>query len=93
MMVGKLRIRAAALMLGACIGADGHADEAQQMSLDALKRAYLDCERRALLGPMSGGDIARCSILYEVLKRRAFDGDWSALRHWSRHALAPGVSI
>lgn len=93
MLVGKLRIRAAALVLGACFGAEGHAEEAEQMSLDALKRAYIDCERRALLDRMSGGDIARCSILYEVLKRRAFDGDWNALGHWLRHALAPGVSI
>ncbi len=36
---------------------------------------------------LSTGDIARCSEIYEVLKVRAFGGDWRAMWLWTQRNL------
>lgn len=53
-----------------------------ELTVDALKSAYLDCERAAISGSLDTGGIIGCSILYEELKRRVFDGDFRALKRW-----------
>ncbi len=58
-----------------------------------LKRAYLDCERRALAQPMTGGEVAQCSEIYEELKQRAFYGDWRLIREWTQSNLKPGLDV
>lgn len=90
MRFGNIMACGAPLALCLCLAVPGEAGDARQMSINALKRAYLDCERRALLDRIPTEDIARCSALYETLKQRAFDGDWIALWQWSKRALAPG---
>lgn len=57
----------------------------------ALKASYLACERAALGGEMPAGEIARCSVVYERLKDRAFDGSFRALRAWYETVSAAGV--
>ena len=52
-------------------------------SVDALKRAYLACDRSAMRGQLSSGGIMHCSMVYEELKRRAFGGDFDKLLAWS----------
>ncbi len=52
--------------------------------VDELKRAYLLCSREAASGRLNGPEIMQCSIVYEELKRRAFDGDFEKLFAWSR---------
>ena len=49
-----------------------------------LKSFYRNCSRAAVAGSLSSGEIALCSIGYEVLLQRAFDGDFRALLAWSR---------
>ena len=60
------------------------AKELVAASIDQLKRAYLGCSREALDGGLSKPGIMHCSIVYEELKRRAFDGDFDRLLAWSR---------
>jgi hypothetical protein len=52
---------------------------------------YLACDHAAMQGRLDSGAIAQCSVLYEELKRRAFDGDFDKLLAWSRNqAIAKG---
>jgi hypothetical protein len=54
------------------------------LAVDELKRAYLWCDRAAANGRLRAAEIAQCSVFYEDLKRRAFDGDFERLLAWSR---------
>jgi hypothetical protein len=58
------------------------------LPLPALEHAYLECEREALAGRLDEGRIARCSVLYEDLKRRAFDGSFARLKVWTENHRA-----
>jgi hypothetical protein len=69
----------------------GQADESRlkTMSVGELKSLYLACDRAAVRGLLGPAGIAQCSVIYEELKRQAFDGDFEKLLAWSR--LHPGV--
>ena len=58
-----------------------------EMSVERLKSAYLECERAAVDGRLATGEIMLCSVLYEELKRRAFDGDFPRLKAWADQYL------
>lgn len=49
-----------------------------------LKISYLSCERAANSGRLASADIMQCSVIYEELKRRAFDNDFEKLNAWVR---------
>lgn len=51
--------------------------------IDELKRLYLRCNDAALGGRLQSPDIMHCSVVYEHLKRRAFNGDFDKLLAWS----------
>jgi hypothetical protein len=51
-------------------------------TLDELKSAYLDCDRRAATAFLDAGDAANCSLVYEELKKRVFTGDFERLLAW-----------
>lgn len=53
-------------------------------TIDELKALYLRCNGAALQGRLGSAEIGQCSIVYEELKRRAFDGDFDRLLAWSR---------
>ncbi|TIM79229.1 MAG: hypothetical protein E5Y58_01595 [Mesorhizobium sp.] len=53
------------------------------MPIRLLKDLYLDCEREAAAGALGTDDIMQCSIAYEELKRRAFDGNFARIRVWA----------
>jgi hypothetical protein len=57
--------------------------QASDMPIDKLKTLYLDCEQKAMIGKPGMGEIMLCSVYYEELKRRAFDGDFKRVRTWS----------
>lgn len=59
-----------------------------EMPIEALKTVYLNCERTAVGGGQETSEIMRCSVVYEELKRRAFDGDFRRLKAWTDTALA-----
>jgi hypothetical protein len=50
-----------------------------------LKAFYLECNRAATQTSLGSGDIALCSIGYEILLKSTFGGDFSALLAWSRN--------
>lgn len=52
------------------------------LSVNALKGAYQNCERAAMNSGLDNAEIMRCSVIYEELKRRAFDGDYRKLKAW-----------
>ena len=56
----------------------------QAPSIPQLQAAYLACSESAERGDMGRAEIIYCSVLYEELKRRAFDGDFERLLAWSR---------
>jgi hypothetical protein len=56
--------------------------EPTELPVAELKAIYLTCERYAIAGDLASDGIGPCSIVYEELKRRAFDGDFGQLRQW-----------
>ncbi len=85
----KFRQRTFSLAVLASLACGAPADAETMPSIDELKRAYLDCERRALVQRIPADEIMQCSVVYEDLKRRAFDDNWIKLWQWSRQALGP----
>lgn len=62
--------------------------ELARVELPELKSVYLWCERTSSRIRLPAALIARCSLVYEELKQRAFDGDWEKLLAWSRSQSA-----
>lgn len=58
--------------------------ELREAPVEALKRTYLSCSQAAIDGDLDRAGVMRCSVVYEVLKHRAFDGDFDKLYAWSR---------
>lgn len=57
-----------------------------------LRAMFRVCNRAAESGLLDLGQAAHCSIGYEALLRRGFDGDFHALMGWwQRQRHAPGV--
>ncbi len=57
--------------------------EPHLLPVDVLKHVYLACEREAAKGDLDTSEIMQCSVLYEELKRRAFDGNFKLLKTWA----------
>jgi len=58
--------------------------EKKQLTVAELKTIYLNCDRNAMRGILGSSETAACSIVYEELKKRAFDGDFEKLLVWSQ---------
>ena len=56
----------------------------KQLTVAELKTIYLDCDRDAMRGLLGGAEVKACSVVYEELKKRAFDGDFDKFLAWSR---------
>ncbi len=95
------RFRTASICLGALVlvgiaapSALGHShdsEEVDRLSIDQLKRFYLWCGRAAADGQLDNGAIMQCSIFYEALKQRAFNGDFEQLLAWSSANPTAGI--
>lgn len=68
------------------VAAEGSAAIAyiQQLADTDLKEFYLRCNRAALRGGLGSGEAALCSVGYETLLKRTFEGDFRALLDWRR---------
>jgi len=64
------------------------AQSPQPPSVAELKSMYLACSHAARRGELGRAGIMECSVVYEELKRRAFDGDFIRLLAWSRGQAA-----
>lgn len=80
----------AAPLAGDPDGTEHRAEVALQAdpTIGELKALYLRCSDAALQGRLASAEIGQCSIVYEELKRRAFDGDFDRLLAWSRAQAA-----
>jgi hypothetical protein len=56
------------------------------MSSDDVKALYLQCSGEATQRRLGSGEVAFCSIVYDVLLKRHFGGSFEALLAWSRQA-------
>lgn len=73
------------MMLGPCVAsAAGQSEQLQDVSVAQLKAAYLSCDRAVMAGALKSPHIMQCSVIYEALKRRAFEGDFEKLQAWAR---------
>jgi len=88
----------AAALLACSVAAGAAATDLRTLPVPELQRLYLACEREAGRTLMSTADAANCSLAYEELLRRGFDGDFKRLLAWWRaqraalreaHAIAP----
>ncbi|MCF6100830.1 hypothetical protein [Mesorhizobium muleiense] len=52
-------------------------------AVPATEALYLACEREAAKSDLDTSEIMQCSVLYEELKRRAFDGNFKLLKTWA----------
>jgi hypothetical protein len=82
--MNRLHKSSIALTLAALLASAAHANTTNDGPIDALKREYLACDRAAVNGQLSTGGVMHCSIVYESLKHRAFDGDFEKLLDWAR---------
>jgi len=80
-MIAAAMIAVLALACAAAIAAE---PRLPQLSVDDLKSLFLACDRASMQGLMGSNEAAQCSIVYEDLKARAFDGDFEKLLAWSR---------
>lgn len=62
----------------------------ERLSDSDLKSFYLECSRTGRRSLGMGG-VAECSVGYELLLQRTFDGDFYALLAWSRRQRADGA--
>jgi hypothetical protein len=51
---------------------------------EALESLYLFCHGEAIRGRLAREAIMQCSVVYEELKWRAFEGDFEKLNHWAK---------
>jgi hypothetical protein len=56
----------------------------RDLPVASLKTIYLGCNSVVLDGRLSTGSIAQCSVVYEELKQRGFDGDFYRFLAWSK---------
>ena len=76
-------ILCAALSSGTAFGKSESSDK-KQLTVAELKTIYLNCDRNAMRGMLGSAEMAACSIVYEELKKRAFDGDFEKFLVWSQ---------
>jgi hypothetical protein len=62
------------------------------MPADDVKALYVECGSEAAQRRLGSGEAAFCSIVYDVLLQRHFDGRFEALLAWSRQQHAAGRS-
>jgi hypothetical protein len=51
-----------------------------------LEQRYFDCNHAAMTTPLSWGEAAQCSVIYERLLAERFGGNFERLLQWSRSA-------
>ena len=83
---------AAMLATAPAVRAQSPGIDPDSISIAALKRVYLACNRAVLDGWLDGAGVMQCSVVYEALKQRAFGGDFDRLLAWSRAQSEAGIA-
>lgn len=76
-------ILCAALFSAPAFGKSESSDK-KQLTVAELKAIYLNCDRDAMRGILGAAEMGACSMVYEELKKRAFDGDFERFLVWSQ---------
>jgi hypothetical protein len=79
----RLTHRVAALVLAVAGLGDAQGGDLKQVPVAELKSAYLSCSDM-ILSRQPRSTIMWCSLVYEELKAKAFDGDFEKLLAWAR---------
>ena len=82
-MANSVKVNALSFVLIALSVSSVQSVTPEEMSVEMLKRAYLNCETHAQGAAISVDKITKCSVIYEQLKEREFGGNWILLREWS----------
>jgi hypothetical protein len=83
---------AAALLASAPARAQVELEGSGAASIEWLKATYLACDRAMSSGRVEAAFAQRCSAVADVLKDRAFDGDFDRMLQWwrtERRAMPP----
>lgn len=80
--LSSIRPPHAAALLACSVAAGAAAADLRTLPVPELQRLVLACEREATRAFMSTADAAHCSLAYEELLRRGFDGDFKRLLAW-----------
>jgi hypothetical protein len=67
---------------------EGRTTEMPDATPHDLKTVYLACDRASMDRRLSQAEMMHCSMVYEELKWRVFDGDFEKLFAWSRSSAA-----
>jgi len=83
------QIRCVALILCAALSSapafgKSESSDKKPLTVAQLKTIYLTCDRDAMRGILGAAEMGACSMVYEELKKRAFDGDFEKLLVWSQ---------
>lgn len=96
--LSSIRLPHAAALLACGVAAGAASTDLRTLPVPELQRLVLACEREAARTLLSTADAAHCSLAYEALLRRGFDGDFKRLLAWwqaqrtapsKAHAAAP----
>jgi hypothetical protein len=80
----RLTQSAATLILAVVGIGEAHGGDLKHVPVAELKSAYLACTSDKLPAPLPRAAIMWCSVVYEELKEKAFEGDYEKLLAWSR---------
>jgi hypothetical protein len=83
--IHRIASHGAAIMISLGVFQSAEANESSRvssMSIEDLKGIYLGCEQAATTRKLNGGDVIYCSLVYEELKEKAFEGDFRRIKSW-----------
>ena len=92
----SLRIQKSfALLVFAAAAAFAQSDRSQlaSASVEQLKTAYLDCDKRSSRVVLDPAGARTCSLIAEELLQRAFAGNFDELLAWWRRAAQSGERV
>jgi hypothetical protein len=69
---------------------DAARDHLNRLPADQVKSLYVACSDEADRRTLNGGEVAFCSVVYDILLTRHFGGDFHRLLAWSRAPVAAG---
>ena len=54
------------------------------VDIPTLERAFIECDHRSMQTMLSAAEAAICSMVFEDLKQRGFEGDFGKFMAWWR---------
>ena len=81
-----MRIVLALALLQAGVAAAGPPQRQHLAAVDipTLERAFIECDHRSMQTMLSAAEAAICSMVFEDLKQRGFEGDFGKFMAWWR---------